>query len=141
MTDRETAVAELREVVARFVREREWEQFHSPKNLAMALAVEAGELMEHFLWIDTEASRQVVADPARLEAVADEMADVACLLLALMQQPGRGPEQQYRAEDGPKYPEIPGRQVPGPVSGRGMSGFARNGVAPAPGYESPAKPA
>ncbi len=83
MTDRETAVAELREVVARFVREREWEQFHSPKNLAMALAVEAGELMEHFLWIDTEASRQVVADPARLEAVADEMADVACLLLSL----------------------------------------------------------
>ncbi len=49
MQDATTTVAELRERVLAFAREREWEQFHSPKNLSMALAAETGELMEHFL--------------------------------------------------------------------------------------------
>jgi NTP pyrophosphatase (non-canonical NTP hydrolase) len=83
MPDPTTNVAQLREAMARFVAEREWERFHSPKNLAMGLAVEAAELMEHFLWVDNEASREVVRNPAKLGEVADEMADVACYLLAL----------------------------------------------------------
>jgi NTP pyrophosphatase (non-canonical NTP hydrolase) len=82
MPDNTTTVAALRDAVSRFVAEREWEQFHSPKNLAMGLAVEAAELMEHFLWIDNEASRAVSGDAAKLGEVADEMADVACYLLA-----------------------------------------------------------
>src|SRR5437588_10652062 len=83
MPDATTTVQELREAMARFVRERDWEQFHSPKNLVMGLSVEAAELTEHFLWIDNEASRGVVNDPAKMGAIADEMADVACYLLAL----------------------------------------------------------
>jgi NTP pyrophosphatase (non-canonical NTP hydrolase) len=83
MTDTTTLVADLRQLVARFVHEREWEKFHSPKNLAMAIAVEASELMEHFLWIDSETSREVSHDPTGLEQVADEIADVCCLLLSL----------------------------------------------------------
>jgi NTP pyrophosphatase (non-canonical NTP hydrolase) len=83
MPDATTTLATLKEAVRRFAAEREWEPFHSPKNLAMGLAVEAAELMEHFLWIDNEASRQVVHDPARLGQVADEMADVAVYLLNL----------------------------------------------------------
>ena len=83
MPDTTTTVQELREAMARFVRERDWEQFHSPKNLVMGLSVEAAELMEHFLWIDNEASRGVVSDPAKMGQIADEMADVACYLLAL----------------------------------------------------------
>jgi NTP pyrophosphatase (non-canonical NTP hydrolase) len=83
MPDPSTTVAELRQAMARFVAERDWEQFHSPKNLVMGLAVEAAELMEHFLWIDNDASHQVRHEPARLGEVADEMADVACYLLAL----------------------------------------------------------
>ena len=83
MPDHTTTVSQLREAVARFVAERDWEQFHSPKNLAMAVAVEAAELMEHFLWIDNDASRVVVRDPAKLAPVADEIADVAGLLFAL----------------------------------------------------------
>jgi NTP pyrophosphatase (non-canonical NTP hydrolase) len=83
MTDGTTFVSDLRKLLARFVQEREWEQFHSPKNLSMALAVEVSELMEHFLWIDGEASRSVCNDPAVKEQVADELADVACLLLTL----------------------------------------------------------
>ena len=67
----------------RFVAERSWEPFHSPKNLSMGAAVEAAELMEHFLWVDNDASRQVVNDPKQMEQIADEIADVACYLLAL----------------------------------------------------------
>ena len=83
MADTTTTLAALKDAMRQFVTERDWEQFHSPKNLAMGLSVEAAELMEHFLWIDNEASRQVVQDKAERGAVADEMADVACYLLAL----------------------------------------------------------
>jgi NTP pyrophosphatase (non-canonical NTP hydrolase) len=69
--------------MARFVREREWEKFHSPKNLAMALVAEAAELMEHFLWVDGDASRAVVDEPGRRDAIADELADVAGVVFAL----------------------------------------------------------
>jgi NTP pyrophosphatase (non-canonical NTP hydrolase) len=83
MPDNTTTVATLRESMARFVAEREWEQFHSPKNLAMALAAEAAEVMEHFLWIDNETSRAVARDPAQLEQIADEIADVSGVIFAL----------------------------------------------------------
>jgi len=83
MPDSTTTLATLKEAVRRFAVEREWEPFHSPKNLVMGLAVEAAELMEHFLWMENEVSRQVVHDPARLSQVADEMADVAVYLLNL----------------------------------------------------------
>jgi NTP pyrophosphatase (non-canonical NTP hydrolase) len=83
MADQTTTLAELREAMNRFVSERDWQQFHSPKNLAMAAAVEAAELMEHFLWIDNEESRRLMQDPARLRPVADEVADVVGVCLAL----------------------------------------------------------
>ncbi|MFO1287620.1 MAG: hypothetical protein U1F49_14490 [Rubrivivax sp.] len=57
-------VAGLQEAVARFVREREWEPFHSPKNLAMALTGEVGELVELFQWLTEGASRDVARNPA-----------------------------------------------------------------------------
>jgi len=65
------------------ISERDWEKFHSPKNLSMGLAVEAAELMEHFLWIDGEASRQIVDDKVRLSEAADEIADVAVYVMNL----------------------------------------------------------
>jgi NTP pyrophosphatase (non-canonical NTP hydrolase) len=83
MPDSTTTVAQLREAMSRFVAERDWERFHSPKNLVMGLTVEAAELAEHFLWVDNESSREVVRDATRLGEIADEMADVACYLLAL----------------------------------------------------------
>jgi NTP pyrophosphatase (non-canonical NTP hydrolase) len=88
MPDATTTVAELRAGMAGFVREREWEQFHSPKNLAMALAAEAAELMEHFLWIDNDASRAAMNDSGRRGEVADELADVAGVLFALCNATG-----------------------------------------------------
>ena len=76
LTDSATTVAELKTRVLAFARERDWEQFHSPKNLSMALAAESGELMEHFLWSTPEHSRVIAAEPAKRQKIADELADV-----------------------------------------------------------------
>ena len=83
MADDVTTIAQLREIVRCFVDERDWKQFHSPKNLSMALSIEAAELMEHFQWITTEKSRLVGTDPDRLGAVGEELADVLCYALAI----------------------------------------------------------
>lgn len=83
MADATTPLAPLKDALRRFADERDWEQFHSPKNLCMGLAVEAAELMEHFLWIDADESRRVRDDPERKRQVAEEMADVANYLLIL----------------------------------------------------------
>ncbi len=82
--DSNTSLGQLRQVIADFVREREWDQFHAPKNLSMALAIEAAELMEHFQWIDSEASRQLTA--AEKSKAAEELADVVSYALALANQ-------------------------------------------------------
>ena len=81
MHDATTTVAELRERVLAFVRARDWEQFHSPKNLSMALAAETGELMEHFLWTDSRASLDTARDPKRRPAIEAEIADVVIYAL------------------------------------------------------------
>ena len=83
MSDASTTLADLRELVRRFVDERDWRQFHSPKNLSMSLAIEAAELMEHFQWIDMAESRRIADDPVQLGEVREEIADVLCYLLAL----------------------------------------------------------
>ena len=74
--DSTTTVSQLKERVLAFARERDWEQFHAPKNLSMALAAEAAELMEHFLWASPEESREVAADPAKRAKIAEELADI-----------------------------------------------------------------
>ncbi|MGE0610429.1 MAG: nucleotide pyrophosphohydrolase [Pirellulales bacterium] len=83
MSDTQTTVAELREVVRQFVGERDWQQFHTPKNLAMSLAIEAAELMEHFQWLTPQQAADIADDPAKLVAVGEELADVVCYTLAL----------------------------------------------------------
>ncbi len=88
MSDRATTVAELRERVLAFVRERDWEQFHAPKNLSMALAAETGELMEHFLWMSPEQSRAVVQDPAKRHKIEEEIADVVIYALEFANMTG-----------------------------------------------------
>jgi len=79
--DDSTTVHALKQTVFEFVDERDWKQFHSPKNLSMALAIEASELMEHFQWITTDASRQL-DDQAKAD-VGEELADVLCYALAI----------------------------------------------------------
>jgi len=72
---------ELRDALRRFADERDWSQFHSPKNLACALSVEAGELLECFQWLSEEQSRTL--SKAEREAVSGEVADVFLYLLQL----------------------------------------------------------
>ena len=81
--DATTTVAELRQILAEFVAERDWSQFHSPKNVSMALAIEVAELMEHFQWLTTDASRKLADDPEKLSAVVEELADVVGYSLVL----------------------------------------------------------
>lgn len=83
MSDASTTVHELRTLMQEFVDERDWQQFHTPKNLAMSTAIEAAELMEHFQWIDAEASRRVVDDPDKLAQIGEELADVLSYCLAM----------------------------------------------------------
>jgi dCTP diphosphatase len=81
--DPHTSVSELREVVAKFVRERNWEQFHNPKNLAMSLSIEAAELMEHFQWLTLAAANAAVQEPESRAKIAEEVADCLAYILAL----------------------------------------------------------
>ena len=83
MDDSSTTLADLRKLVADFVDERDWNQFHSPKNLSMALAIEAAELMEHFQWLTLDESRAIADQPDKLGEVTEELADVLCYALAL----------------------------------------------------------
>ncbi len=81
MSDQTTNLAEVKQAVWNFAQERDWPQFHSPKNLSMALAAEAGELMEHFLWCSPEESRTALADPAKARKIREELADVVIYAL------------------------------------------------------------
>jgi NTP pyrophosphatase (non-canonical NTP hydrolase) len=74
----------LRERLKLFARERDWEQFHSPKNLAMALIVEAAELLEHFQWLTPEQSESLPEDKRR--EVELEMADIFIYLMRMCER-------------------------------------------------------
>ncbi len=81
----EEFIKKLRE----FAAERDWEQFHSPKNLSMALAVEVAEIIEHFQWLTEEQSRDL--DPETLRKVREEIGDVQIYLARLADQLGISP--------------------------------------------------
>lgn len=74
--DTEVTVATLRQFVHHFVEERDWQRFHTPKNLAMSIAIETAELMEHFQWLSAEESIALVQDETARAAIAEELADL-----------------------------------------------------------------
>ena len=84
-----TEVQRLRDQLRAFAEERDWDQFHSPKNLAMALAGEAGELLENFQWLTEEQSRH--PSPEVLAAAGEEIADVLLYLIRLADKLGIDP--------------------------------------------------
>lgn len=79
MSDAKTTASFLRAKVRRFIDERDWKQFHSPKNVAMSIAIEAAELMEHFQW--TYAKQLESDKTAELNKIEEEIADIAMYVL------------------------------------------------------------
>ncbi len=75
------SIAQLTQALRQFADARDWQRFHAPKNLASALIVEAGELLEHFQWMSEAQSREL--DGAHKQQVAHEMADVLLYLVQL----------------------------------------------------------
>ncbi len=80
------SLAALRVALAEFAARRDWDQFHSPKNLAMALIAEAAELVEHFQWLSEEQSRSL--PPDKLDAVGLELADILIYLIRIADKLG-----------------------------------------------------
>ncbi len=80
------SLTELTAAIRDFAEQRDWEQFHSPKNIAMALIVETAELVEHFQWLSQQESREL--DEEQQEAVALEMADVLIYLMRMADRLG-----------------------------------------------------
>ncbi|RIK88343.1 MAG: NTP pyrophosphohydrolase [Planctomycetota bacterium] len=119
MSDAATTVDELRQVIRQFVEERDWRQFHAPKNISMALAIEAAELMEHFQWIDAEASRALASDPAKLAPIAEELADVIGYSLALANELGIDVSDAIRAKMAKNRQKYPADQFRGRYSREG----------------------
>jgi dCTP diphosphatase len=104
-SDRDTPLSEVRTVLQAFNRARDWGQYHSPRNLAMALNVEAGELLELYLWSADGGPQPAV--PERHPRVAEEAADVAICLLNLCDAAGidlLAAVQAKLASNGQRYP-------------------------------------
>ncbi|MER7621668.1 nucleotide pyrophosphohydrolase [Streptomyces sp. NPDC126503] len=89
MTDYD--VAGLQRRLAEFAAAREWQPYHTPKNLAAALSVEAAELLEIFQWLTPDQAERVMEDPATAHRVADEVADVLAYLLQFCEVLGIDP--------------------------------------------------
>lgn len=82
MNDSDTTLAELRELVREFRDRREWGRFHTPKNLSMAIAVEAAELMERFQWLAQDEAWALAEDAGRLKLIGEELADILIYALS-----------------------------------------------------------
>ena len=83
MTDRETTIDELKDLVLRFSQERDWEQFHHPKDLGVALACEVGEVLEHFRYRTDAQIRARLDEASERRALGHELADCLWVLLRL----------------------------------------------------------
>src|SRR5215207_3959404 len=99
------SLEDLRTAIREFIAERKWEQFHSPKNLAMALSVEASEIVEHFQWLTEEQSRNLPSE--KLAEIREEIGDVMIYLAELAGALGVDPVEAARSKleiNKQKYP-------------------------------------
>jgi dCTP diphosphatase len=97
----------IRQKLAAFARERDWDQFHSPKNLTMGLAAEAAELLEIFQWLTEDQSREIVKDGKEMGLVREEVADVFIYLVRLADKLGIDIEEEVNRKieiNKKKYP-------------------------------------
>ena len=80
MSDKQTTLYEIKELIDSFADERDWQQFHSPKNLSMSISIEAAELMEIFQWLSLEEAKKVMESGKKRDNAVDEIADAAVFL-------------------------------------------------------------
>jgi NTP pyrophosphatase (non-canonical NTP hydrolase) len=107
-----TSIPALQQRLREFAGERDWEKFHDPKNLAMLLASEVGELVAEFRWLTSQGSRDVVSDPAAIDRIAKEIGDVGIALLGISDKLGIDLLAAIEAkidENGKAYPPGPAR--------------------------------
>ena len=83
--DNERKIHELKELIRKFCEERDWDQFHNAKDLAIALSIEASELLEIFRWKSPEEVKELFEDENKREDISDEMADVLYFLIRMAQ--------------------------------------------------------
>ncbi len=83
MQDKETTIEEMKKELIEFINERDWDQFHKPKDVSMALAGEVGEILEIFQWKSEEQIKEILSNPEKKEALRDEIADVFAYTLDL----------------------------------------------------------
>ena len=76
MSDKNTTIQEIRSIIDSFADERDWQQFHSPKNLSMSISIESAELMELFQWLSLEDAKKVMESGKTRNDAIDEIADV-----------------------------------------------------------------
>jgi NTP pyrophosphatase (non-canonical NTP hydrolase) len=110
MADATTPVETLKDGIRQFAAARAWEPYHSPKNLAMALASEVGELCDILRWLTAEESVAATADATLREAIADELADIANIVFLLSVHTGIDLSEAVAAKmvkNAIKYPAPP----------------------------------
>ena len=106
MRDESTTISDLKKLAIRFRDERDWAQFHSPRNLAVSMVLEAAELLEHFQWLTDEEVSEYLSGEGR-EAVAEEIADVLMYLLTMAHDLGidvASAAQSKARKNAEKYP-------------------------------------
>ncbi len=82
MADDQTTISEMKALMAQFVNDRNWAQFHDAKNLSACIAIEAAELMEHFQWVHSDAVGKIIEDKEQMAEIKEEVADVFAYLLS-----------------------------------------------------------
>ena len=111
---------QLIEDLRKFVHERDWEQFHTPKNLAMALSVEAAEIVEHFQWLTPDESQTLGRE--KVDQVRDEIGDVLIYLVSLADRLGIDPLEAARGKLEKNRLRYPADQVKGKSEKRSAPG-------------------
>lgn len=97
----------IKNYLEEYAKARDWEQFHNPKNIAMALSVEAGELVELFQWLSPEQALQVKDNPEKLNHVSEELADILSYTILMAKYLGVNLEEALEAKllkNAEKYP-------------------------------------
>jgi dCTP diphosphatase len=113
MNDSQTTVEQLRQAMREFVAQRDWQKYHRPKNLAMSLAIETSELMEHFQWLTHEEADELLKGLPAREEIADEMADILSFLLSMANATGIDLAAAFEAKMKKNNRKYPADQVRG----------------------------